>query len=249
MNEKTEFYTDPKNIDAFRRNGKAANAYLTVSAPGYYAEVVTCSEACPLVQNVNVDPNLSLRYLPRGTTSRAAPGVVRLMIVATNPGSPQEREDGQYRGKSGEALADAAWQFTAATLEGNTAFSHTLAPLLAEASFLLDCPESEVLDQCVFTNHVRCSTPQSFSAYNKGEDLHQRKQISQICITRHLVREIEYWSPDRVAVFSATARDAMRTAGVDFHGYIAHPTALGKNRNREYRQQKLAELKNVLWPH
>ncbi len=236
-------------IGFFQRDGIADNAKLTASAPGYYADVVTCSEACPLVQNSNVDPNLSLRYLPRGTTSRATPGDVKLMIVATNPGSPQEREDRQYRGKLGEALADAAWQFTAATLEGNTAFSLTLDPLLAEASFLLDCPESEVLDQCVFTNHVRCSTPQSFSAYNKGEILRQRNQISQNCITKHLVREIEYWSPDRVAVFSATARDAMRTAGVNFHGYIAHPTALGKNRNREYRQQKLAELKNVLWPN
>ena len=146
-------------------------------------------------------------------------------------------------------MADAAWQFTAATLEGSTAFSHTLDPLLAEASFLLDCPVSKVLDQCVFTNHVRCSTPQSFSAYNKGEVLRQRNQISQNCITKHLVREIKYWSPDRVAVFSATARDAIRAAGVNFHGYIAHPTALGKNRNREYRQQKLAELKSVLWLH
>jgi hypothetical protein len=92
-------------------------------------------------------------------------------------------------------------------------------------------------------------SPRSFSAYNKGEVLRQRNQISQNCITKHLVREIKYWSPDRVAVFSATARDAMRAAGINFDGYIAHPTALGKNRNREYRQQKLAELKNVLWLH
>ena len=215
-------------------------------APAYYRDVVSCSMPCPLVQNANISPTLPSRFIPRGTTSRATPGNVRLMAVGTNPGRPQPREDDVYDGKNRQDLADAAWSFTENTLLGETGYSHTLDPLLTEIAFLLDCSEDAVLDQCVFTNHVKCSTPRSFSHYKKGEEARHRKQVSATCISEHLIHEIEYWSPDQIVVFSAIARDSMITEKIKFDGYIAHPTALGRNLNKAYRHKKLQELKNIL---
>jgi len=216
------------------------------NAPAYYSDVVSCSRPCPLVQNANVSATLAPRFIPRGTTSRATPGNVRLMAVGTNPGQPQPREDAEYHGKSSQDLADAAWSFTEHTLLGETGYSHTLDPLLREIAFLLDCSEDAVLDQCVFTNHVKCSTPKSFSHYNKGEETRQRRRVSGTCIAEHLRSEIDYWSPDQIVVFSATARDAMVAEKIHFDGYIAHPTALGRNLNKDYRHGKLRELKFIL---
>jgi hypothetical protein len=216
------------------------------NAPAYYCDVVSCSRPCPLVQNANICATLPSRFIPRGTTSRAIPGKVRLMAVGTNPGQPQPREDDVYDGKIRQDLADAAWSFTENTLLGETGYSHTLDPLLGEIAFLLDCREDAVLEQCVFTNHVKCSTPRSFSNYNKGEEARQRRQVSGICIAEHLKSEIGYWSPDQIVVFSATARDAMLAEKIKFDGYIAHPAALGRNLNKDYRHEKLQELKNIL---
>jgi uracil-DNA glycosylase len=216
------------------------------NAPAYYSDVVSCNRPCPLVQNANVNASLASRFIPRGTTSRAKPGNVRLMVVGTNPGQPQLLEDEAYNGKFSQDLADAAWAFTENTLLGKTGFSHTLDPLLGEIAFLLDCREDAVLDQCVFTNHVKCSTPRSFSQYNKGEEARQRRRVSRTCIAEHLKNEVDYWSPDQIVVFSATARDAMVAEKIHLDGYIAHPTALGRNLNKDYRHGKLEELKNIL---
>ncbi len=212
-------------------------------APAYYRDVVSCSRPCPLVQNANISPTLPSRFIPRGTTSRATPGNVRLMAVGTNPGQPQPREDDVYDGKNRQDLADAAWSFTENTLLGETGYSHTLDPLLGEIAFLLDCREDDVLERCVFTNHVKCSTPKSFSHYNKGEEARQRRRVSGICIAEHLKSEIDYWSPDQIVVFSATARDAMIAQKIHFDGYMPHPTALGRNLNKDYRHGKLQDLK------
>ena len=215
-------------------------------APAYYAQVVQCSQDCPLVKNCNVDHNLRRGFLPRGTTSRSAPGRVRLMIVVTNPGDPQPREDKVYKATDPSHLATAAWHFTKATLDGRTDHSRTLSQVLCEAAFLLDCKPLQVLDVCVITNHVKCSTPKAFSKYCKGEELQRRREVSARCVAKHLVDEIEYWRPERIAVFSATARDALQSAGVAIDGYIAHPTARGKNMNRDYRDDQLRRLKAEL---
>ena len=123
------------------------------TAPNYYRDVVSCSMPCPLVQNANVCASLPPRFVPRGTSSRATPGNVRLMVIGTNPGQPQFLEDGVYNGKNGQDLADAAWSFTENTLLGRTGYSHTLNPLLTEIAFLLDCSEDAVLDQCVLKEY------------------------------------------------------------------------------------------------
>lgn len=216
-------------------------------APPYYADVVQCAERCPLVQNCNRTPALPRRFLPRGTTSRARPGEVRLMVVMANPGQPVAGEDEDYRARPDPRdVADAAWQLTARILEGEAHFSPTLDKVLEEAAFLLDCAPHEVLDRCVMTNHVRCSTPRPYSSYQSGLEREQRRETSQRCIERHLRREIEYWRPHRIAVFSSTAREALDRAGIAYDGEISHPTAMGANLNADVRRAKLIELKRRL---
>lgn len=217
------------------------------AAPPYFADLVQCAERCPLVQNCNRTPSLPRRYLPRGTTSRARPGEVRLMVVMANPGQPLPSEDDDYRVRPDPRdVADAAWQLTARILEGKAHFSSTLDRVLEEAAFLLDCAPDEVLDQCVMTNHVRCSTPRPFSSYQSGAEREQRRETSQRCIERHLRDEIAYWRPHRIAVFSSTAREALDRAGIEYDGEISHPTAMGANLNRDVRRAKLTELKRRL---
>lgn len=218
-----------------------------MAAPPYYANVVQCSEGCPIAQNCNRDLTLPRRFLPRGTTSRATPGRVRLMIVMANPGRPEASEDDVYRIRpTPQEVADAAWNFTAEILEGRAHFNTTLARVITEAAFLLSCDASAALDHCVVTNHVKCSTPESFSSYSKGSKLEQRRETSQRCVKRHLVPEIAYWRPSKIAVFSITARDALDRAGIRYDGAISHPAALGANRNALGRQQKLMQLKAQL---
>lgn len=169
------------------------------------------------------------------------------MIVLANPGAPKEYEDDVYRARpDARDVAGAACAFTAEILEGQAQFSQTLDRVLEEAGFLLSCEPARVLDQCVITNHVKCSTPESLSSYRSGEALARRRATSAACIGRFLNDEIAYWMPERVAVFSDTARDALRRARIPFDGYISHPTARGKNRIPSVRRAMLVELKAQL---
>jgi len=226
------------------RQGAAADGLV---APAYYADVVTCTAACDIVLNCNADQSLPRRFLPRGTTSRAVPGQVRLMIILANPGPPNADEDRVYRARpDASAIASAAWTFTAEILEGRAHFSLTLDKVIEEAAFLLDCDPLRVLEQCVVTNHVKCSTPKPFSEYRKGAELAQRRRVSSTCVERFLRREIAYWKPRKVVAFSANARDALDRAGIPYDGEISHPTARGDNLNREVRRAKLTALKTIL---
>jgi Uracil DNA glycosylase superfamily len=211
-------------------------------APKYFENIVTCSEDCPWVSNCNTNSSLEPRFRPRGTTSRATLGNVRLMIILANPGKPSDLEDKEYSGKSSHAIAEVAWAFTEAVLEGKTVASPTLNKIIVEASYLLDCSPEQVLDQCVITNHVKCSTPEP---YGSGK-LALRKEISNRCIKRHLVTELEYWQPEKIAVFSATARDGLDNSGIHFDACISHPTARGNNLKPEVRKEKLRQVKTEL---
>lgn len=165
--------------------------------PTYFEQVVTCSAGCSEVQNCNTDRSLPRRYLPRGTTSRAQPGDVDLMVVLANPGAPQEIEDKDYA-LSPESVADAAWAFAEAMLErqvrqrlgvGRSATHDALMRHLAVDVF--ECPIGEVLDRVVATNAVRCSTPRNFGEYPP----HVRMEIAETCVARHLLGEISNWKP------------------------------------------------------
>jgi hypothetical protein len=216
-------------------------------APPYYTGVVSCAQGCALVQNCNSNRNLPRRFLPRGTTSRAIPGKVRLMIVMANPGQPAPSEDDVYRVQETDSeVADAAWQFTERILEGDALFNLTLDKVIAEAAFVLDCAPKEVLDQCVITNHVRCSTPRPYSSYQKGTERDLRRATSATCIERHLAPEIAYWQPEKIAVFSGAAREAFDIVGVPYDAEISHPAAMGANLNRDVRRAKLVALKAQL---
>ncbi len=203
--------------------------------PTFFEQVVTCSAGCPEVQNCNADPSLPRRYLPRGTTSRATPGHVDLMIVLANPGAPQEIEDKHYAVPP-ENVAEAAWAFTEAVLErqvrplpgtGRSATHDALMRHLAADVF--ECPVGEVLDRVVVTNAVRCSTPRNFGEYSPEV----RMQISEVCVSRHLLGEIAHWRPRMIAACGKPAREAL----TDFQqrGLITvpcvethHPSALGR---------------------
>jgi hypothetical protein len=151
------------------------------------------------------------------------------MVIMANPGKPQESEDEVYRDRpDARDVADAAWGLTARILEGDAHFSHTLDKVLEEVAFLLDCAPREVLDHCVMTNHVRCSTPRPYSSYQSGLERDQRRATSRECIERHLRREIAYWQPEKIAVFSSTAREALERAGISYDGEISHPTRNGR---------------------
>jgi len=157
------------------------------------------------------------------------------MVVLANPGTPQEIEDQHYAVPS-ESVADAAWIFTEAVLErqvrprlgaGRSATHDTLMRHLAVDVF--ECPVGEVLDRVVVTNAVRCSTPRNFGEYSPEV----RMQISEVCVSRHLLDEIAYWKPKTIVACGRPAREAL--ADVRRRGLITvpcvethHPSALGR---------------------
>ena len=166
------------------------------------------------------------------------------MIVLTNPGGPDATEDEIYRARlDPQDVANEAWTFTAQILEGRAHFNHTLDKVLEEAAFLLGCEPLRVLDQCVVTNHIKCSTPKAISEYRRAPELAQRRATSAACVERLLRREIAYWKPDKLAVFSAIAREALDRARIPYDGEISHPTARGANLNQDIRRAKLVALK------
>lgn len=206
----------------------------TVVAPPYYEHVVTCAAGCAEIQNCNMDPGLPRRYLPRGTTSRAKPGHVQLMVVLANPRTPQEVEDRHYS-MSPERVAGAAWAFTEAVLERQvrqrlaarrSATHDVLMRHLAADVF--GCPVGEVLDRVVVTNAVRCSTPRKFGDYPPDV----RLAVAEVCVTRHLLGEIADWQPKLIVACGKPAREVLE----EFRrrGFIGiplvetrHPSALG----------------------
>ena len=220
-----------------------------MSAPVYYQSVVECSATCPYVKNCNVDHTLAPRFIPRGSATRCQPGNALLMLILANPGMPQDIEDAHYRGKSGEDLANIAWDFTEAVCERlyspssprlGAARSATHDNLMKHLAFdVFKCQINQVLDNTVVTNIVRCNTfnpnvsKDHFNFSNIDEEM--QDQISAECVKRHLVGEIDYWKPKKIAVLGKPARRIiryLRSIGaidikIDFETH--HPSAVGNN--------------------
>jgi hypothetical protein len=199
-------------------------------APPYYVDIVSCEENCPVVCNFNVPVSCKRRngstvspedngWIPRGSTTRATPGNVDLMWILINPGSPLPTiEHNLYSEKEGAKLADAAWALTERVLEGKEAASPTLSETLTDAATVLKCEPLEVLDRCMVTNIVRCSTPVGWGSAFEGLSgvIATKRQIIRTCYQKHLMREIGYWKPRAIVAGSATSRDALCDTGLEW---------------------------------
>jgi hypothetical protein len=158
------------------------------------------------------------------------------MVILENPGEAQSIEDRRYGGKTGRALADAAWNQSAAVLErtaaprwgGGRGASHD--PLMRHlAEDVFGCPLNEVLDRAVITNVVRCSTPRAFGEYRPGV----RLAIGTECVRRHLIPEIAYWQPRFIVACGEPVKELLlelRRQGVVVLEFFEahHPSALGQ---------------------
>jgi hypothetical protein len=157
-------------------------------------------------------------------------------VILENPGEAQSSEDRHFGGKTGRALADAAWNQTAAVLErkpaprvgaGRGVSSDPLMKHLAEDVF--GCPLSEVLDRAVITNVVRCSTPRPFGEYRSEV----RLAIGSECVRRHLIPEIAFWQPRFIVACGNPVKELLlelkRQGIVDLEFFETHhPSALGQ---------------------
>ena len=189
-----------------------------MSAPPYYIDVVSCKENCPVVCNHNVPASCERRdgskaspedmgWIPRGSTTRAKPGNLDLMWIMINPGEPQIDVEGTlYAGKEGAELADEAWAFTESVLVDGT--NRSLRKLYTEMAKVRGCDEAQVLDYCMLTNVVRCSTSPRWSEAMMGKK-EDRKKVVQTCSNKHLRQEIEYWKPKALIAVGEDPRKAI----------------------------------------
>jgi hypothetical protein len=159
------------------------------------------------------------------------------MVILENPGEAQSIEDRHFGGKTGRALADAAWNQSAAALERKTpsrlgagrGVSHD--PLMRHlADDVFGCALGEVLDRAVITNVVRCSTPRPFGEYRSEV----RLAIGTECVRRHLVPEIAYWKPRFIVACGKPVKELLvelrRQGLVALEFFEAHhPSAPGQS--------------------
>ena len=132
------------------------------------------------------------------------------MWIMINPGEPQIDVEGTlYAGKEGAELADEAWAFTESVLVDGT--NPSLRQLYTEMAKVRGCDEAQVLDYCMLTNVVRCSTSPNWSAAFAGKkrvsDL--KRKIVQTCSNKHLRQEIEYWKPKALIAVGKDPREAI----------------------------------------
>ena len=187
-----------------------------------YSSIVGCPLSCAGIIR-DLDTNI-----PRGFFTEAKEGDrITIMVVGINPGQPMETEKGIYGQSTDKAKANSHINFArkAYTGAGKT-FHHRLLAWLSE---ILEKNPEEVFLEVVYTNLVKCTTPN-----NKMPS----KELSKTCFTQNLQKEILFWRPRVVVALGNTCDAMLSTLGVD-HMRLPHPS------HREHATYHFPEVQKI----
>jgi len=177
-----------------------------VTKDDLYSAIVGCPLSCAGIIRDH-DTNI-----PRGFFTEAnAGGQITLMVVGINPGQPMESEKGIYNQSTDKDKANAHINFARKSFSGEGKTFHRR--LLAWISEILEKNPEEVFREVVYTNLVKCTTPN-----NKMPS----KELSKICFAQNLQKEILFWRPLVIVALGNTCDAMLSTLGVD-HMTLPHP--------------------------
>lgn len=197
-----------------------------------YTSVVSCPLLCTgIIRDAD-------SHIPRGFFTLAEPGdEISLLVVGQNPGQPHgAAEAGLYSGLSPSQATRKHLQFVKECFLGGIGkpFHRRLLDWLCD---LLKVSSSEVFRQVVYTNLVKCSTPD-----NKVP----RRDLVSTCYAQHLRREIAAWQPRIVVGLGTTTckalPDLLRNLPIKVHS-LPHPS----HRERgNYHRSYLEDIRRAL---
>jgi uracil-DNA glycosylase len=177
-----------------------------VTKEDLYSAVVGCPFSCTGIIR-DLDTNI-----PRGFFTEANTGDrITIMVVGINPGQPMETEKGIYDQSTDKDKANTHFTFARKAYTGAGKTFHRR--LLAWLSEILEKNPEEVFREVVYTNLVKCITPN-----NKMPS----KELSKTCFAQNLQKEILFWRPLVIVALGNTCDAMLSTLGVD-HMTLPHP--------------------------
>lgn len=187
-----------------------------------YSAVVGCPLFCAGIIR-DLDTNI-----PRGFFTEANAGNrITLMVVGINPGQPMESEKRIYNQSTDKDKANTHFSFARKAYTGAGKTFHRR--LLAWLSEILEKKPEEVFREVVYTNLVKCTTPN-----NKMPS----KELSKTCFAQNLQKEILFWRPLVIVALGNTCDDMLSELGID-HMKLPHPS------HREHATYHFPEVQRI----
>lgn len=174
----------------------------------FYGTIVGCPLSCPGILRDDTS------NIPRGFYTQAKPGdTISLMVVAINPGQTMTDETNLYADPDPVIKAKTHLQFVDRIYTKNTGrtFHKRLVNWLS--NILQKAPEA-VFRETVYTNLVKCSTPN-----NKMPSL----EVGKACFGQNFRRELDYWKPKAVIALGVHCDSLLNKLGVAHH-LLPHPS-------------------------
>lgn len=196
-----------------------------------YTSVVSCPLSCDgIIRDSDT-------YIPQGFFTMAKLGdEIRVLVVGQNPGQPHSQtQTNLYSGCSPTQAAHEHLRFVEKCFfKGwGTRFHKRLLDWLCD---LLQVPPDKVFHQVVYTNLVKCCTP---------ENKIPSRDLVLTCYAQHLRREIDTWQPLVVVGLGTTTCAAVRRLGIEAHS-LPHPS---HRKHADYHRPYLEASRRALERH
>ena len=215
---------------------------MNMSRIEIFCRVIACSNSlkeCPGTYKdlSNGNPPRGFYFLPECVNPK-------ILVIGKNPGHAFQEEANLYKNQPLETIVSNHIEFISSLYERvdrfdskekrSTVFHHNLRRYLA---YFLDAEKSEVFKHAVYTNLVKCSSP------NEQGTLH--KQTIKNCFTKHLQREINLFQPRVLLALGNEVFNYLNRVDVQIiHRCplfkIKHPSYFYK---KEHEAQILSDLK------
>ncbi|TAL53837.1 uracil-DNA glycosylase family protein [Pandoraea sp.] len=212
-----------------------------MNVTAFYGSICDCS--CTSHDCPGTFKSPSTGSPPRGFYTKAKPGFVDLLAVCKNPGHTLPDEKQLYRGLNGFEIASAHMEYAEETFRRehdinaqarrSTRFHKNLVRYL---SYFLDVPEENVFERAVYTNLVKCSTP--------DERARLDPRAMSKCFESHFARELDFFKP---RVLLACGREVERFLNSEktrcVHRlpviYVKHPSYYYRRENEQPILEKI----------
>ena len=191
-----------------------------------YRGVVNCPLSC---NDIRRDTST---HIPRGFYTRASVGdAIDLMLIAINPGQPMKSEINIYASLTPMQQVKRHLNFASKAFKapyGKT-FHKRLVKWISD---ILNIGEEVVFNRVVYTNLVKCTTPN-----NKTP----QKHTARICYRHHLSKEIRIWNPRMIVALGEAADKYLCCLGIEHH-FLPHPS---HRKHADYHKRFCDRLRKV----
>ena len=193
----------------------------------FYGTIVGCPLSCTGILRDETS------NIPRGFYTQAKPGdIITLMVVGINPGQVMSDEINLYANPDPKEKARIHLQF-ADRVYTNNAGKRFHKRLLNWLSNILQKPQEVVFQETVYTNLVKCTTPN-----NKMPSL----EVGRTCFSQNFQRELNFWKPKAVIALGVHCDSLLTKLGIP-HDFLPHPS---HHETRDYHLPFCEKIRSTL---